>query len=87
MNLNEELKHLRHPTKFTQVFRKKVEVCTDPQRRCYNGVFFSSEMQWTAWGDISYSTKKEDAEESIKLYASINPNSEYAVLDPLEATP
>ena len=28
------------------------EVNTDPQRRCYNGAHFSSEMQWSSWGDL-----------------------------------
>lgn len=27
--------------------RRKVEVNTDPQRRCYNGCHASSEMQWS----------------------------------------
>lgn len=38
-------------TKPTRIIhtRMRVEVNTDPQRRCYNGCHFSSELQWTAW--------------------------------------
>lgn len=56
--------------------RKQIEVNTDPQRRCYNGCHFSSEMVWTAWGRL-YKTTKEDGEDSIQTYKSINPSREY----------
>ena len=33
-------------------FRRKIEVNTDPLRRCYDGHHFSSEVQWTDWADL-----------------------------------
>lgn len=56
--------------------RKQIEVNTDPQRRCYNGCHFSSEMQSTDWERL-YMTTKEDGEASIKTFKSINPTREY----------
>ena len=56
--------------------RKKVEVNTDPRRRCYNGAHFSSEMQWTEWQEWGKYTK-EDGESTIATFQSINPSHEY----------
>lgn len=51
--------------------RKQVEVNTDPQRRCYNGCHFSSEMQWTAWGDLCDATP-ENVERRLKYWRELN---------------
>lgn len=56
--------------------RKRIEVNTDPQRRCYNGCHFSSEMVWTEWERL-YKITKEDGEASIQTYKTINPGREY----------
>jgi len=39
--------------------RHKVEVNTDPQRRCYNGLHFSSEFRYTPWEVLEYVTVTE----------------------------
>lgn len=50
------------------------EVCTDPQRRCYNGVFFSSRMEWTEWADLwGERGTREEVEESMRQWQKINP--------------
>lgn len=35
--------------------RKRIEINTDPQRRCYNGCHFSSALVWTEWAVIERS--------------------------------
>jgi hypothetical protein len=77
---------LAHPTRFTLITRKQVEVNTDPQRRCYNGCHFSSEMVWTQWVDLGNPATEEEGNESIACFASINPRSEYRLLPPSAIT-
>lgn len=60
-------------------FRKPVLVVTDPQRRVYNGVPFSSRTEWSAWGFLCPFRNVEDAEESAKSYRKLNPDREYKV--------
>lgn len=55
--------------------RTKVEVNTDPQRRCYNGCHFSSELRWTEWEDLQ-STTEEKKEAKLKFWRELN---DYAV--------
>ncbi|MDR2880869.1 MAG: hypothetical protein LBV29_03070 [Azoarcus sp.] len=59
--------------------RKKVEVNTDPQRRCYNGCHAKSEWRWTPWGQLHYCATLEDAKESAEDFRRINPTHEYGV--------
>jgi len=61
-------------------FRRKVEVCTDPQRRCYDGAFFSSEIVWSGWDSICTYSTKEIAESSAATFQGINKKDEYLVL-------
>lgn len=60
--------------------RKQIEINTDPQRRCYNGCHFSSEMVWTDWEYLYSLPTREEAEESAVTYARINPGREYKVI-------
>lgn len=55
--------------------RRRIEVNTDPQRRCYNGCHFSSELRWTAWESLDRfdSSKTED---KLKFWRELN---DYAV--------
>ena len=65
--------------KFTVWFRRKVEINTDPQKRCYDGCYFSSKMEWTKWSSIcSYSTENF-AKDSAATFKRINPSQEYIV--------
>lgn len=73
-----------HPTRYTLAVRKQVEVNTDPQRRCYNGCHARSELVWTDWMDLGYAATKEDGEQSIALYKSINPGREYKLIPPIQ---
>lgn len=55
--------------------RKLIEVNTDPQRRCYNGVHAKSELVWTAWVDLCDATL-ENVERRLKYWRGLN---DYAV--------
>ena len=71
------------PSRWHLQYRSLVEVCTDPQRRCYNGASASSEMRWTEWKTLLSawgSRTKEDLENSLKTYQQINPKDEYRVI-------
>lgn len=65
---------------FTIWFRKRIEVNTDPLRRCYDGHHFKSKMIWTDWCDIYDLPSRIDAEDSAKTFKTINPSNEYKVL-------
>lgn len=56
--------------------RKQQLVNTDPQRRCYNGAYFSSEMQWTPWEVLDSELPPEKAESALKFWRELN---DYAV--------
>ena len=40
--------------------REKIEVCDDPQRRCYNGAWFKTKMVWSEWKALGYPKTPED---------------------------
>ena len=56
-------------------YRLKIEINTDPQRRCYNGCHFSSEIVWTAWTDLE-STTADRVETRLTFWRELN---DYAV--------
>lgn len=56
--------------------RMQILVNTDPQRRCYNGCHFSSELVWTPWKVLEYNIKPESAERRLKFWQELN---DYAV--------
>ena len=63
--------------------RKKTEVCTDPQRRCYNGAFASSEMQWTDWETLLTTHQRcseDDLRSSMSAFKTTNPDHEYRIV-------
>jgi hypothetical protein len=55
--------------------RKRTLVNTDPLRRCYNGCHFSSELRWTAWEVLEY-TSPEKSERRLAFWRELN---DYAV--------
>lgn len=52
--------------------RNRRLVNTDPQRRCYNGCHFSSELQWTAWEVLDYDVPPEKLEARLKWWRELN---------------
>lgn len=59
--------------------RKRILVNTDPQRRCYNGAHFKSELQWTAWSVLDTLNDLKPgstAETRLKFWRELN---DYAV--------
>lgn len=63
-------------TRCNLVFRQRVLVNTDPQRRCYNGCHARSELQWTSWDVLEYQIPVERAKDRIKFWVELN---DYAV--------
>ena len=61
---------------YTIMHRKRILINTDPQRRCYNGCHFSSELVWTAWEELDYAATLEKAEARLKFWTELN---DYAV--------
>lgn len=62
--------------RFTIWKRKQVLVNTDPQRRCYNGCHFSSELRWTAWEELNLDVSADTVEDKLKFWRELN---DYAV--------
>lgn len=58
------------------LMRKRVLVVTDPQRRVYNGVPFSSEEQWSSWGLLESGIASDHAEQRLHFWRDLN---DYAV--------
>lgn len=61
------------------VYRQRILVNTDPQRRCYNGCHKSSELQWTDWETLEslcYLKPGTDLEDRLKFWRELN---DYAV--------
>jgi hypothetical protein len=59
--------------------RCRVEVNTDPQRRCYWGAHASSELVWTQWVDLEsmkFMKPDTDPQERLKFWRELN---DYAV--------
>jgi hypothetical protein len=48
------------------------EVCTDPQRRCYNGAWFSSEMQWSGWEVLDSFCPPDRVEARLEFWRNLN---------------
>jgi len=59
--------------------RRKYEVNTDPQRRCYWGVHAKSEIHWEPWSRMVGWDTKEYAEESARAFRVGNNQCEYEV--------
>lgn len=52
--------------------RRQLLVNTDPQRRCYNGCHFKSELVFTPWEVLRYNVPPEKADEVLKFYRDLN---------------
>lgn len=56
--------------------RRLREVNTDPQRRCYHGAHFRSEIRWSVWDDLEIGVPEEKVEERLKFWRELN---DYAI--------
>lgn len=56
--------------------RSKILINTDPQRRCYNGCHFSSDLIWSQWELLNYDIPEEEVERKLKFWRELN---DYAV--------
>ena len=57
---------------FTIETRLQIEVNTDPQRRCYYGCHFSSEIVWTAWTVLHSDVPENEVERKLKFWRELN---------------
>jgi hypothetical protein len=57
------------------MWRGKIVVNTDPQRRCYNGIHFKSEIVWETWHDLC-SANSDNIQDRLKFWQELN---DYAV--------
>jgi hypothetical protein len=48
------------------------EVCTDPQRRRYYGVWAKSEMQWSGWEALDSFCPPDRAEARLEFWRDLN---------------
>lgn len=58
-------------TKHIIYSREKFEYNTDPQGRCYDGYFYSSEWRWSSWERLGSAPTKEEADASVASWRSI----------------
>lgn len=56
--------------------REKFLVNTDPQRRCYNGCHFKSEIVWGSWSWLELNIPEDKIESRLAFWRDLN---DYAV--------
>lgn len=56
--------------------RHRILVNTDPQRRCYNGCHFSSELIWSDWDELEYEVPEDKIERRLEFWRELN---DYAI--------
>ena len=61
---------------FTIKSQVQILVNTDPQRRCYNGCHFSSELQWTSFELLESGVSENSIDKRLKFWKDLN---DYAV--------
>lgn len=52
--------------------RSRIEVNTDPQRRCYNGCHAKSELRWTDWAIVDWDIAQERIEKRLTFWRELN---------------
>ncbi len=52
--------------------RRVIEVNTDPQRRCYNGCHFSSELVWTSWDVLTPEIALAKVDGALAFWEDLN---------------
>ena len=60
----------------TLMTRDKIFVNTDPQRRCYDGAYYSYRYDWSAWEVLESRIPAEKVEAKLKFWTELN---DYAV--------
>lgn len=74
-----DLSFKKYDMKYTLEFRKRITINTDPQRRCYDGAYLSSEEVWTEWAEVYSSANREGLQDSADTFKRINPTHEYRI--------
>lgn len=63
------------PAQIKILFRLLYRANTDPQRRCYDGHHFSSELRWTDWSELE-TIPADRVERRLAFWQELN---DYAV--------
>ena len=58
------------------LMRKRYLINTDPQRRCYNGCHFSSELVWGNWAVLEFGVSSDRTDTRLAFWRNLN---DYAV--------
>jgi hypothetical protein len=53
---------------YTVQVRRGTLINDDPQRRCYDGCYFKSHMEWEEWKDWTEVPTLEDAERQVRIF-------------------
>lgn len=61
---------------YTIEMRTVILVNTDPQRRCYNGCHFSSELVWSSWDCLEIGIDESRIDRRLTFWRELN---DYAV--------
>lgn len=67
------MSYMEHkPNTYKILYRRKVEINTDPQRRCYYGVHASSKIVWTDWDWIELEVPQDKIEARLTFWRELN---------------
>lgn len=56
--------------------KHKYFVNTDPQKRCYNGCYYSSEYRWSGWELLEFQVPENKIDDRLTFWRELN---DYAV--------
>lgn len=56
--------------------RGRIEINTDPQRRCYNGCHAKSEIVWSPWEIVDWNISSDRVERRLQFWRELN---DYAI--------
>jgi hypothetical protein len=56
--------------------RTRQLINTDPQRRCYNGCYYSTEIVWSGWETLEWDLDEDKVDERLTFWRELN---DYAV--------
>lgn len=59
-------------TTYNLYTRKRVLINTDPQKRCYNGAYYSYRYDWTPWELLVPDVREEEKERTLKYWMELN---------------
>lgn len=52
--------------------RRQIRINTDPQQRCYNGSYISSEIRWSDWAVFDHDCPQDRVEWRLDYWRRLN---------------